>query len=58
MPNDPELKTAGSFNGFRIFYDPSLTQGWIEFRDADGRVIGRIDGVAAIHLPFSQVARS
>lgn len=57
-PGEPELKTAGSFNGYRIIYDPALTQGWIEIRDSMGRTIARIDGVEAIHLSGSRVSRS
>lgn len=46
----PQERKFASHNGFEFGYKPGLANGWIEFRDADGNIIGHLDGVKSIFL--------
>jgi hypothetical protein len=46
----PKEEWLASYNGFSIYEDSRLANGWIELRDEKGEVLARINNVKAVHV--------
>lgn len=46
----PKPEWVGSFGGFPVYINPDLANGWVQFRDGKGRIIGMISDVGEIHV--------
>jgi hypothetical protein len=50
----PELKPKpeylATWQGFKLYYDPELANGWVKLCDSRGNVLGMMSGVGQIYI--------